>query len=133
MLMIRREVGGGEYVSADDYADKLDTIEALTREVEGLRAYVKKMDGIIEEVGGVTASCINPYEDLKRAMIGQKERAQAAEARALAAEAKLTEHWQEGDLNRTCTDPRCRLPGVHQRKSCADSAAISAKRGEGEA
>lgn len=49
--------------------------------VDRLNAYIKKMDGIIEEVGGVTASCINPYEDLKRALIGQKERVTRAEAK----------------------------------------------------
>lgn len=35
-------------------------------------AYCRKMDGILEEVGGVTVSCINPYEDLKRALLSLK-------------------------------------------------------------
>lgn len=56
--------------------------------VHTLNAFIKKMDGIIEEVGGVTASCINPYEDLKRALIGQKERAIKAESALHAAEAE---------------------------------------------
>ncbi len=35
-------------------------------------AYIKKLDGLIEEVGGITVSCINPYEDLKRALVALK-------------------------------------------------------------
>lgn len=35
-------------------------------------AYIRKMDGILEEVGGVTVSCINPYEDLKRTLLSLK-------------------------------------------------------------
>ena len=35
-------------------------------------AYVKKMDGLLEEIG-VAVSCINPYEDLRRALLQLKE------------------------------------------------------------
>lgn len=47
-------------------------LKASSKREESLRAYVNKMDGILEEVGGVTVSCINPYEDLKRALLAQK-------------------------------------------------------------
>lgn len=57
--------------------------------VQKLNDYIKKMDGIIEEVGGVTASCINPYEDLKRALTTQKDRAINAEAALQSANARL--------------------------------------------
>lgn len=56
-----------------------ERITQLEREVAALRAaldrseaYCRKMDGILEEVGGVTVSCINPYEDLKRALLSLK-------------------------------------------------------------
>jgi len=48
--------------------------------LEKSEAYCRKMDGILEEVGGVTVSCINPYEDLKRAMLALKERAETVRA-----------------------------------------------------
>lgn len=67
--------------------------------VQKLNDYVKKMDGIIEEVGGVTASCINPYEDLKRALITQKERAISAEAALQSANARLAA------ITQAITDP----------------------------
>jgi uncharacterized coiled-coil protein SlyX len=41
-------------------------------EVDKLNAYIKKMDGILEEVGGITVSCINPYEDLKCSLTALK-------------------------------------------------------------
>jgi hypothetical protein len=77
------ENSGGRYMHYTDYAqreaDHAAEVEGLRKSLATERAYVKKMDGIIEEVGGVTASCINPYEDLKRALLGQKARAEAAE------------------------------------------------------
>jgi hypothetical protein len=50
--------------NADLRADNVRLAAAL----EKSEAYCRKMDGIIEEVGGVTVSCINPYDDLKRAI-----------------------------------------------------------------
>ena len=86
--------------------------------VHTLNAFIKKMDGIIEEVGGVTASCINPYEDLKRALIGQKERAIKAESALHAAEAELGElRRRVGDLPRF--HAHVRFDGkVHLEESC---------------
>ena len=49
--------------------------------IDSHEAYIKKLDGLIEEVGGITVSCINPYEDLKRALIALKTRANEAEAK----------------------------------------------------
>jgi len=63
-----------------ELAERDATIVRLLERRQADSAYIKKMDGIIEEVGGVTASCINPYEDLKRALQGQKQRAEAAES-----------------------------------------------------
>ena len=44
----------------------------LAKSLETSRAYCSKLDGILEEVGDVTVSCINPYEDIKRALAAQK-------------------------------------------------------------
>jgi hypothetical protein len=62
-----------------EYFHSLYLNSAECRELTALRvaldkseAYCRKMDGILEEVGGVTVSCINPYEDLKRAMLALK-------------------------------------------------------------
>ncbi len=64
-------------------ANNLLKIEELERQVAELEEschfkdlYIKKLDGIIEEVGGVSASCIDPYEDIKNALQGQKDLAQ---------------------------------------------------------
>ena len=43
-------------------------------------AYIKKLDGIIEETGVRPVSCINPYEDLKAVVLALKKRADEADA-----------------------------------------------------
>jgi hypothetical protein len=43
-------------------------------------AYIKKLDGIIEETGVRPVSCINPYEDLKAVVLALKKRAAEADA-----------------------------------------------------
>ena len=58
-------------------------------ELEKERQYIKKLDGIIEEVGGVTVSCLNPYEDLKNTIIKLKARAEAAEKELEESKAKV--------------------------------------------
>jgi len=91
---------GGEYHELLADLDRGYRAESLLAEAESRlvkvcdsrdkdRAFIKKLDGIIEEVGGVTASCINPYEDLKNALIGQKVRAEKAEAQRDALQAQV--------------------------------------------
>lgn len=80
--------------------------ERLDRE----REFIRKLDGIIEEVGGVTASCINPYEDLKRALIGQKQRAESAESKLASVRALADElntfrfHFMQGTAQTATLD-----------------------------
>ncbi len=55
-------------------AEIREATEQKDREIARLNAYIKKIDGLIEEVGGCTFSCINPYEDLKASLVGLKTR-----------------------------------------------------------
>lgn len=91
---------GNGHERANGEETRIETVESLTAALEAERGrhdktklYLKKIDGIIEEVGGVTASCINPYEDMKRALIGQKERAERAET-ALKQGKAIPENWK---------------------------------------
>lgn len=87
---------------------------ALTAKLAQERAYIKKLDGIIEEVGGVTVSCINTYEDLKRTIIALKKRAEEAEA-TVAARAGTCSTYEEAlaechrllhERRRSTTEPK---------------------------
>src|SRR5574343_1191719 len=56
-------------------------------------AEFKQLDGVLEEVGGVAVSCINPAEDLRRALVNLKERAQSAESLALYHRNRADKFW----------------------------------------
>jgi chromosome segregation ATPase len=71
---IRKAVGDPEGKLMQ--SELVERVKRIVTQLEKERAFVKKLDGIIEEVGGVTASCLNPYEDLKNALQAQKDKAE---------------------------------------------------------
>lgn len=53
--------------------------EDAARKYKQAKEYIEKMDAVIDDCG-IAKSCINPLEDLKRAVTALKERAEKAEA-----------------------------------------------------
>ena len=49
------------------------------RKYKQAKDYIEKMDAVIDDLN-IAKSCINPLEDLKRAILALKERAEKAEA-----------------------------------------------------
>ena len=110
---------------AVDYVAELSSqLRELGEQLEGAkaklaneRAYIKKLDGLIEEVGGCTFSCINPYEDLKRALTGLKKQRDDADD-------LLAEHgWNRIDSPSTWL--RTRLAALQQQAGEADKLAAA--------
>lgn len=73
-----------KYVRDDIHASVVAALEAEVAELkarverlaslrESDAAYIKKLDGIIEETGVDPVSCINPYEDLKGVVLSLKK------------------------------------------------------------
>ena len=66
----------GTQSEGEKLLNRIDELERenakLRRSLANSEAYTRKMDGILEEVGGVAVSCINPYEDLKRSLLSLK-------------------------------------------------------------
>lgn len=95
----------------------LDSRDRQAESIENLNAYIKKMDGLVEELGLPVASCINPYEDLKRSLTALlKERNDAI------SEASVRSDEAAG-LQGICDDLRARLENEKNahNASCTDA------------
>lgn len=79
------------------------------------RDFLKKIDGLIEEVGDCTFSCINAYEDLKASLVGLKR--QRDEARREADEsAASASQWMQTAQRRADDLATLRADLDHSRK-----------------
>lgn len=94
-----REIVEAVVLRVGELAQAREKVEAYQRQAKNAADYIRKMDGIIEEVGGITVSCINPYMDLKLALIALKEKAQKADeqVRGKIAFEPLREALQQAD------------------------------------
>lgn len=73
--------GGKPMVQKSDYDAIAVRLRAAEQRAEREKAYFKKLDSIIDEEG-VARSCINPFEDLRRAIRGLKSDLAAERERA---------------------------------------------------
>lgn len=77
---LRLDLGIDPSIASDDAPKMVQALQEslsalrtkLSTQIDTKEAYIKKLDGLLEEIGDITVSCINPYEDLKRALVALK-------------------------------------------------------------